>query len=160
MRSNHFLSSITTWTFMKAVESLLRILRQLQLRILILKSWSMISNISHAVSLNYLQKQIEDWSDTDYRNEVVNTSLDNICIESSKEISNFDFDFNALNVSINKNVKATPLANKTNPIKIREQNFHSSNEKISISTGVFNSKSTNKYCSDSKGKKKPRISII
>ena len=106
-------------------------------------------DISHAVNLNFVRKQQDTVNDTDYANEVENTSNFDANIESSKDISSFGFDFSNLDISITKDIKATP-GRKFPPIRIAELWFTSSNDKNSSSTDMKNSKSTYKPSSESK----------
>ena len=94
-------------------------------------------DISNIVSINFLNKKADLKSETEYANEALQASLVEQITESSKEISNFEFDFSILNVSIHKEFEETP-GKIAEPIKIKDQLFQSSNEKLSISTGMFN----------------------
>ena len=106
--------------------------------------------ISHAVNLNFIRKQPDTANDTYYANDAEQTSNIDINAGSSKDISSFGFDFSNLDISITKDIKATP-GRKFPPIRIAELRFPSSNEKVSSSSDTRNSKSPVKFSSETKG---------
>lgn len=76
-------------------------------------------DITNAVTLNFIRKQQDTANETEYANDIEQTTFKDVNAESSKDMSSFGFDFSNLDISISKDVKATP-GRKFPPIRISE----------------------------------------
>ena len=84
-----------------------------------IKIWINDKDISNAVTLNFIRKQQDTANETDYVNDIDQTTIKDVNAESSKDISSFGFDFSNLDISITKDEKVTP-GRKFPPIRIPE----------------------------------------
>ena len=115
-----------------------------------IKIWINDKDISNAVTLNFIRKQQDTANETDYANDIDQTTIKDVNAESSKDISSFGFDFSNLDISITKDEKVTP-SRKFPPIRIPELWFPSSSDKYSSSTEMHKNKLPYKYLSERKG---------
>lgn len=115
-----------------------------------IKIWINDKDISNAVTLNFIRKQQDTANETDYANDIDQTTIKDVNAESSKDISSFGFDFSNLDISITKDEKVTP-GRKFPPIRIPELWFQSSSDKYSSSNEMHKNKLPYKYLSERKG---------